>query len=152
MVVAGLPATRVLFEHVGGRYVLCAEGLAGRVTARGEVVALAEAGGPVPLEEDARGKIELGDTALLFQFVVPPPVMPRPKLPVGTRGFAAGIDWVFTAIVVSSYMALFGFIVALESADWRVPPTIAEVPASGLRCFQTAKPRSAPRGGASADC
>ena len=43
----------------------------------------------IRLTEDSRGKVLVGETTFLFQFVAPPPVQPRPQLPVAvTRGVA----------------------------------------------------------------
>ena len=80
----------------------------------------------VKLSDNSRGRVEVGDTTLLFQFVVPPPIQPRPQLPAAVvGGFVSGIDWLFTAFVMSSFMTLFGFIIYLENADWPIEPTIA---------------------------
>ena len=39
-------------------------------------------GVPGSLTEEARGKVVIGDTTFLFQFVAPPPPQPRPQLPL----------------------------------------------------------------------
>lgn len=137
----GLGSRFELFQLVGDDYILnFTEDMRGRVGLAGGVQELDElrrSGGArkahgyyqVKLTENSRGKIVLGDTQLLFQFVVPPPVQPRPQLPAAVvGGFLAGIDWLFTAFVMFSFMTHFGFIVYLENADWPVEPTIATVP------------------------
>lgn len=43
----------------------------------------------VPLVETSRGKVELGPMKLLFQFVMAPPVQPKPRLPASVRGSLA---------------------------------------------------------------
>ncbi|NOY89689.1 MAG: hypothetical protein GXP55_00670, partial [Deltaproteobacteria bacterium] len=71
------------------------------------------------LDEHSRGKLVIGETTLLFQMVVPPPITPKPALPASARGgFVAAIDWLFTACVVCAYAGFFGGIVYLENADW----------------------------------
>ena len=137
----GLPSRFDLFQLVGADYILnFTDQMRGRVALPGGVQDLDQlrAGGgarnagthwQVKLNEASRGKIVVGDTTLLFQFVVPPPVTPRPQLPAAARGgFVKGIDWLFTAFVVFSYMVFFGFIVYLESADWPIDRGIAGVP------------------------
>ena len=39
----------------------------------------------VKLTEEARGKMVVGETTFLFQFVAPPPVQPRPQLPLAVK-------------------------------------------------------------------
>ena len=47
----------------------------------------------VPLSENARGKLSLGDLTVLFQFVTEPPRQPKPMLPASVRGtFADRFD------------------------------------------------------------
>ena len=83
----------------------------------------------VKLNDNSRGKIVIGGVTLLFQFVTPPPVTPRPQLPAAARGgFVAGIDWLFTAFVVFSYMTFFGFVIYLEHADWEISQGIDQLP------------------------
>ena len=65
----------------------------------------------VPLTEKSRGKIVLGDVTLLFQFVVPPPVPAKPQLPAIIRGgWVRGVDWIYTGILLVSFVAHSGFI------------------------------------------
>ena len=83
----------------------------------------------VDLVDDSRGKVTLGDSTFLFQFVEPPPAMGSPQLPASVRGgFVRNIDWLFTAFVVSSYMLFFGFVIFLENADWEIESGISGVP------------------------
>jgi TonB family protein len=130
-----------LFEMSGGEYVLnFTENMRGRVGLGGGVQELDElrkSGGArradgyhqVKLSEQSRGKVVVGDTTLLFQFVPPPPVQAKPQLPAAViGGFVAGIDWMFTAFVMFSLMTHFGFVIYLENADWPVEPDIATIP------------------------
>ena len=128
-----VPARFDLFQLVNDEYILnFTDQMAGRVGLPGGVQKLDQlrtsgmarnAGGywQVKLDPNSKGKIHVGDVMMLFQFVVPPPVTPRPQLPAAARGgFVAGIDWLFTAFVVFSYMTFFGFVIYLENADWEI--------------------------------
>ncbi|MGD8861781.1 MAG: AgmX/PglI C-terminal domain-containing protein [Myxococcales bacterium] len=136
-----IPSRFELFQLVGDDYILnFTEDMTGRVGLPGGVQELdqmrqsgaARQSGDhyqVKLSDTSRGKVVIGPTTLLFQFVEPPPVQPRPQLPAGARaGFVRSIDWVFTAFVVFTFMTMFGFIVYLENADWPIDEGIAAVP------------------------
>jgi TonB family protein len=137
----GIPARFDLFQLVGTDYVLnFTDKMGGRVGLPGGVQDLTQlrnsgaarnAGSywQVKLTDNSRGKVTLGATTLLFQFVAPPPVQPRPQLPAAARaGLVRSIDWLFTAFVVFTFMTMFGFIVYLENADWPLAEGIASVP------------------------
>lgn len=137
----GLPARFELFQLVGADYILnFSQTMTGRVGLPAGVQTLEQlrtsgaarnAGShwQVKLNDSARGKVVVGDVTLLFQFVTPPPVQPRPQLPAAARGgFAKSIDWVFTAFVMFSFMTHFGFVVYLENSDWPIEQGIATVP------------------------
>ena len=136
----GLSSRFELFQLVGNDYILnFTEEMRGRVgLAAGvqEFEQLRKSGArkadgywQVKLTDNSKGKVVVGDTTLLFQFVVPPPVQPRPQLPAAVvGGFVAGIDWLFTAFIMFSFMTHFGFVIYLENADWPVEPTIATIP------------------------
>jgi len=105
-VVAGgaAPAAFRLFELVGTDYHLnFLDGMTGRVALQTGIADLEKLKtqarrGPqgawqVKLTEDARGKVLVGDTTFLFQFVAPPPVQPKPQLPVSVQsGMSSQID------------------------------------------------------------
>lgn len=139
-IVPGMPPRFELFQLVGADYILnFTADMRGRVGLPGGVQELEQlrASGAarnagthwqVKLSDTSRGKVVIGDTTLLFQFVVPPPVQPRPQLPAAVvGGFIAGIDWLFTAFVMFSFMSHFGFIIFLENADWPIQPTLATI-------------------------
>jgi hypothetical protein len=130
-----LPPTFRLFELIGTDYYLnYIDGMSGRValkTGISDLSALSaqakavSAGGlkfnRVRLTEESRGKIVVGETTFLFQFVAPPPVQPKPQLPVSVQKGAAGdIDW-FTTIIASFSFLLHFFFVALVYSDWMDP-------------------------------
>jgi hypothetical protein len=130
-----IPANFKLFELIGSDYHLnYIEGMGGRVALKTGIADLAaltaqakviqEKGVKfhrVQLHEEARGKVVIGETTFLFQFVVPPPVQPKPQLPMSVRkGMAGDIDW-FTTIVAAFSFLLHFFLVALIYSDWMDP-------------------------------
>jgi TonB family protein len=84
------------------------------------------AGWAVPLDDDAKGKIALGDASLLFQFVAPPPAAAKPKLPPGIEGgwkfflvSVLGLSGVFLASMIASFVLQAGSVAWLV---YMVPP------------------------------
>ena len=62
----------------------------------------------VPLVETSRGKVELGQMKLLFQFVSAPPVQPRPRLPASVRGTLADrVDPMLAVVMAISILVHF---------------------------------------------
>lgn len=135
----GLPARFKIFERVGDSCVLnFTDGMDGRVGLLGGTWELAQlradgralgvgAHHRVKLDDASRGRIGIGPSTLMFQFVDPPPVQPRPQLPASTLSMARRIDWLFTAFATFSFMAMFGFLTYLENADFPIDRGIAEV-------------------------
>jgi hypothetical protein len=151
---AGVPETMRLFELVGNEYVLnITEQMTGRVALPSGVtdVAQARASGTarksgqyyqLKLTEDSRGKVAVGDTTFLFQFVAPPPVQPKPQLPLAVKGgLASQIDWRFTIIAAFSFLLHFGLAGAVNS-DWFDP--LIDEDAETAALIQSAKDRPAP--------
>lgn len=85
----------------------------------------------VRLSEESRGKITVGDTTFLFQFVAPPPEQPRPQLPVSVTRGATAVDWTTTVIAAFSFLAHFCAIAAMYS-DWLDPVVDYEVNVGAL--------------------
>src|SRR5262249_55150891 len=86
----------------------------------------------VQLSEEARGKVVIGETTFLFQFVAPPPPQPKPQLPVSVRaGLANDIDWTTTIIAAFSFLFHFGAVGSIYS-DWMDPVIDDEVDISQL--------------------
>ena len=123
-----VPPMFKLFELIGNDYYLnFLDGMNGRValaTGITEIQALRgqakKVGGAyqVKLTEEARGKVVVGETTFLFQFVAPPPVQPRPQLPLAVKGgIASTIDWTLTIIAAFSFLLHFGLVGAMYS-DW----------------------------------
>lgn len=73
----------------------------GLATRRGDLYVL-------PLQESARGKVELGDATLFFQFVTPPPEDAKPVLPPDVKGGVwKTLDRVFFGILAASLLIHF---------------------------------------------
>jgi hypothetical protein len=141
-----IPPNFRLFELIGNDYYLnYLDGMTGRVALKTGISDLASlqaqakpvsAGGVrfnrVRLTEDSRGKVVVGETTFLFQFVVPPPIQPKPQLPVSVRkGFAGDIDWFTTIVAAFSFLFHF-FLVALVYSDWMDPVVDDEYSVSQL--------------------
>lgn len=137
----GLASRFDLFQLVGDDYILnFTDDMSGRVGLAGgvhDLSVLRTSGGArnagkywqVKLTDNSRGKVVIGTTTLLFQFVVAPPVTPKPQLPASARGgFVKSIDWLFTTFVALSFMLFFGFIIWLEEADWEIAQGVAQLP------------------------
>src|ERR1700722_13172001 len=150
VVQANLPAQFKLFELIGGDYyVNFLDGMTGRValaTGITDLVALkgqAKRVGPayqVRLTDEARGKIIIGETTFLFQFVAPPPIQPRPQLPLSVKGgLAAQIDWSLTIIAAFSFLLHFGLVGGMYS-DWMDPVVNDDLSAALVHMVQTPEP------------
>ena len=124
-----MPSSLPLFELVRGAYVLrFMDAMSGKVGGLDGVATLDElratdargrrtAAGK-SRSTAARGKIVIGDTTFLFQFIALPPVVSKPRLPTAVRtGVFDGIDWLFTTCVAISFMVQFGVLAYLENAD-----------------------------------
>jgi hypothetical protein len=142
-----LPPTFKLFELVGNDYCLnFLDGMSGRVALKSGVADLATLKtqakkiplGPhahvyqTQLTDEARGKIVIGEMTFLFQFVAPPPVQPKPQLPVTVKaGFSSDIDWTTTIVAAFSFLLHFGAVGSIYS-DWMDPPIDDEVDVQSL--------------------
>jgi hypothetical protein len=137
-----VPANYRLFELIGNDYYLnFLDGMAGRVALQTGISDLAQLKGQarrtpqgayqIKLTEDSRGKVVIGDTTFLFQFVAPPPVQPKPQLPVAVTRGATSIDWPTTMIAAFAFLLHFLAIGAIYS-DWLDPIVDDEVNVAGL--------------------
>ncbi|MFC1641525.1 AgmX/PglI C-terminal domain-containing protein [Myxococcota bacterium] len=131
-----------LFELLAGEYHLnFVEGMSGRVALPTGISDLNQLKGQarrthqgffqIKLTEDSRGKIVLADTTFLFQFVAPPPVQPKPQLPVSVTRGATGIDWPTTMIAAVSFLLHFMALGAVYS-DWLDPVVNDEIDVAAI--------------------
>ncbi len=117
-----IPLSYTLVEVKGGPYHLCFEkGMFGKVLIEGDVLDLKNVARRklakrkdnrfyLPLTEETRGKIVLGDVTLLFQFVAPPPEVPKLQLPASAKGaWWRNIDKTFAFILLFSLLSQGGF-------------------------------------------
>lgn len=143
VVAAGdLPASFRLFELVGNDYSLnFLDGMTGRVALptgisdlnvlRGQARRTQQGSYQIRLTEDSRGKVVVGDTTFLFQFVAPPPIQPKPQLPVSVTRGATSIDWPTTMVAAFSFLIHFSAIGAIYS-EWFDPVVDYDVNVSNL--------------------
>lgn len=126
-----LPRTFTLFEMDQGKYTLkFGDNMDGRISLGGQVMSLDQVRSKghaktkanlyeLPLTENTRGKVLLGEVTLLFQFVTPPPVQPRPQLPPSVRGgFFTNVDWMLASCFITIAVIHFGFLVYLRTLDF----------------------------------
>ncbi|MCY1016063.1 AgmX/PglI C-terminal domain-containing protein [Pyxidicoccus sp. MSG2] len=117
---------------------LRAQGLA---TRRGDLYVL-------PLQESARGKVELGDVTLFFQFVAPPPEEAKPVLPADIRvSMWKTIDRVFFGILAASLFIHFSGAALIISAEAPKEPELAldQLDDRFVRAIIPQRPQEAPR-------
>ena len=138
---SNLPRSFTLFGIRGGSYTLnFMQGAKGRVLLDGGVAqlgSLASSGKArkkgseyqIDLNEKARGKVALGDVTLLFQFVTPPPLPPKLKLPASARGgWVKSIEWHFLAMCVVSAVIQAVPLLWVVMQDWPVPKRTEMIP------------------------
>jgi outer membrane biosynthesis protein TonB len=122
-----------LFETKGGNtpyFLNFSKEMKGRISIKGEVIDLSDAAtsntakkkGKVTqiiLSEESRGKIVLGNTTVLFQFVDPPLVQPKPQLPAAVKGnLFQGVELVITICLLISFSFHLGLILHFQLTDW----------------------------------
>jgi hypothetical protein len=137
-----LARRHVLFQRAGDSYVLryldwmegrvaLAAGVSDLRQLRGQAGRGSDGSFKLRLTEDSRGKVQVGELTFLFQFVAPPPIQPRPHLPVAVTRGATGIDWRTTIIAAFAFLFHFMAIGAMYS-DWLDPPVDDDLSLAGL--------------------
>ncbi|MEM6954700.1 MAG: AgmX/PglI C-terminal domain-containing protein [Myxococcota bacterium] len=126
---AGLPGRLQLFDVRDGVYHLRLRDVSGRLRMGDEVKSLDSlTGDAVALDHESRGRVQLGDAVVLFEFVSarPSAVMP---LPAAMRnGHWRNIDWLFTAFVVFTYVTFFAGALYVENSDREIEAEMLRVP------------------------
>jgi hypothetical protein len=124
----GLSVSRALLTYRGDGYVIeSLAGMSGRVALATGMVDLASRSEAVRLDDEARGKITVGDATLLFHFIAPPPTLTKPTLPLSVKQtLLDNLDWKTTFIAAFSFLFHFGAIGSLYS-DWNDPVIDDEV-------------------------
>ena len=114
-----LPRSFTLFEMHQGKYSLMfTDSMDGRVSVGNQVLSLDQIGSraampkgkllKLDLDDNSRGKVLLGEITLLFQFVTPPPIQPRPQLPPSVRGgLFVQMDWLLASSFIGPGRAPF---------------------------------------------
>jgi hypothetical protein len=147
-----LPSQLDLFQMVGGSYKLnFSEAMDGRIALpaphgvktlkqlREQGIAVrTNLGWQVPLSEESRGKVSIGEVQFLFQFVNAPPPPPPPQLPAAIRsGWVRDIDWAYNAYL--SFFLLFAFS-GLAYVEYLYDPIVEDAFALDARIVQLATP------------
>jgi hypothetical protein len=139
---SSVPATFRVFELIGNDYHLnFLDGMTGRIALptgisdlavlKGQARRTSQGAYQIRLTEDSRGKVVIGDTTFLFQFVAPPPIQPKPQLPVAVLRGASAIDWNTTIIAALSFLFHFLLLGSIYS-DWLDPIVDDEANVSGV--------------------
>lgn len=131
-----LPPSFRLFEHTREGYALqVTPHMAGRVAQKAgvcdltvlrsnaRVVQLAAGLGAahaIPLTDDARGKVTIGELTVLFQFVTPAPSLGKPQLPASVKSGMGDVDVRTSVIAAFSFLLHFGAVGSIYS-DWMDP-------------------------------
>jgi len=142
-------ARQVLFERRSDGWSLrIVAGIEGRVASGGPVRTLAQLRSEgldrLRLAPDARGRLDVGGVAILFQLVPPKPKAERAPLPQSVRGGFV-VDWGFTASLASVTTLLFGLLIGLEGADWPVENQMAIPPSyEAMLTFEEPEPPPPP--------
>lgn len=145
-----LPGYFELFQMVGGNYKLnFSDAMEGRIAMPQGVMSLKQlkesgqavksnVGWQVPLNEQCRGKVSIGDVQFLFQFVAPPPPQPKPQLPAAIRaGWVKNIDWTYNACLSFFLLAAFS---SMAYVEYLYDPMIEDVFSIDSRIVALATP------------
>ncbi len=144
------PITYTLVDVKGGGYVLCFEkGMLGKVLVGEEVLDLKTIATRklanrkdtrfyFPISEESRGKIVLGDVTVLFQFVTPPPEVPKLQLPAEAKGsWWRTVDSGLVVAILFSGILLGGSGGGLDVWWRQTGRYLAKAPKTGVKIFQT---------------
>ena len=124
----GLTASRAILADRGEGYLIeTSPGLSGRVALASGMMDIDSQREAIRLDEDARGKICVGDSLILFHFIAPPITASKPMLPLSVQQTLLDhLDWKTTFIAAFSFLFHFGAIGSIYS-DWSDPVIDDEV-------------------------
>ena len=119
--VSNLPPSFTLLEIVNDQYSLVfTSAMDGKVWVNGQDLALADIisrglakqrnkdSYVLPITDASKGRVVLGEVSLMFQFVAPPPVAPKPQLPVEVKGsLLKQVDQFFFLVLAASLFVHF---------------------------------------------
>jgi hypothetical protein len=158
---SNLPASFPIFELRGTQYFLhFTDGMDGKVSTgaaeidfaglKAQGIAKKSSAGDyaVPLSDQSKGKVRLGEVTLLFQFVAPPPEVPKAVLPPTAKGSVfAMVDKTFTTILVLSLFTHFSCIFAVSQREARPQDeiTLEELPDRFVKMIVPEKPPEPPK-------
>jgi hypothetical protein len=154
-----LAASVPVFSIHGDKYQLhFADGAEGRVQsgqgAAAELDALIAQGAArqqgnafvLPVRDDQRGKLVLGDVTVLWQFVLPPPEAPKTVLPREAKGnHFRSMDRLFVTLLVVSIAMHVGGYLALAQVKLPDEVTLEELPARVAQVLMPQKPPEQPK-------
>jgi hypothetical protein len=157
---SNLPPSFTIFELKGASYVLrFTDSMSGRLSSgemqldfaalKAQGLAKRDRDGyAVPLTDQSKGKIALGEVTLLFQFVTPPPEAPKPALPPNAKGSIWNtMDRVFFGILAGVLLLNFGTVraVTLRESKDEEEITLEELPDRFVKMIIPEKPKEAPK-------
>lgn len=95
----------------------------------------------VQLDSSARGEVRIGDLKVLFQFVTPPALPPRPQLPLSLRpSLVREVDKRLLQIAVVSFVIHFAFVAYLRAMERPRALDIEELPDRFVKMLVVKKP------------
>jgi outer membrane biosynthesis protein TonB len=158
----GIPASFPLFEPHGGGYRFgFVEGMVGTVAVDGAPADLgALKAGPkvlsprpglfqVELDPSARGRVALGDTIVLFQFVAPRASRPAGPAPDdravgGVGAFFATADRLFANLLIGFLLASYAMVFLVSQREVTEQVTLDEIPDRMVRMIMPERPEAPP--------
>nr|ADI21619.1 hypothetical protein [uncultured myxobacterium HF0130_06F04] len=155
-----LPASHELFAFNQGHYELVLpEGMTGQISVDGSsapvdvktlkaqgIIKKKGSGYVLPLNEKHRGKVALGELTIIFQFVVPPPEPPAPRLPPAAKGsITQQIDWNFAAILAVSLVIHTSGVFYAENAPKPEPISLETMDDRFAAIIVPDKPKDEPK-------
>jgi outer membrane biosynthesis protein TonB len=155
---AGVPESFPLFQPQGGAYrigiVDAMSGIVAPSDVALDVAALKTGPGvvsPAPglyqvaLADTARGKVRVGDTTVLFQFV-PPPAAPARAAPAagGVAGFFAGADRLFFGLLLGCLTVSYSIVGIVSQREVTEQVTLDQIPDRMVKMIMPERPAEPP--------